>query len=241
MAPQDVATFSPAMVADMPEIARRYFAHAIAPGTKLFGVVELEMSGAFVLGTPPKARTFAMVARQILAPPLAYVWSARVSRGLFWITGSDAQVGQRLWTRFFLWGLYKLVDAPVSRDLARAAAARPAIEAIWVPASLLPTVGTVWVQTGADTATVTVVGAQGPVAIDLRLGADGAVRAVLTQRWSDASPDKIYRSLPFGGTITAEAAFAGFTIPSQLEVGYGAGTPDFAPFFKAVITRARFR
>ena len=33
VAPEE--TFEPAMVADMPEIARRYFAHAIAPGAAL--------------------------------------------------------------------------------------------------------------------------------------------------------------------------------------------------------------
>jgi hypothetical protein len=46
-------------VADLPEIARRYFARAIKPGTPLHRVVRLEMEGTFVLnGTdmPMRAR-----------------------------------------------------------------------------------------------------------------------------------------------------------------------------------------
>jgi hypothetical protein len=41
--------FDPNEVAHMPEIARRYFRYAIAPGTPLYSVVELDLEGTFLL------------------------------------------------------------------------------------------------------------------------------------------------------------------------------------------------
>jgi hypothetical protein len=57
--------YDPTMVADLPEVAQRYFALAIEPGTPLQRMVRLEMEGSFIMnGTP-----MPMTARQILAPP----------------------------------------------------------------------------------------------------------------------------------------------------------------------------
>ena len=60
-------------------------------------------------------------------------------------------------------------------------------------------------------------------------------------RWSDANPDKAYRLQPFGGRLTDWAEFEGFRIPVQVEMGNLFGTPDYAPFFLARVTAARFR
>src|SRR5690554_4936125 len=67
-------TFSPEMIADLPEIARRYFTHAIAPGTPPSTTVELVMEGRFILGEKDSPQEFDMRARQILAPPGDFVW-----------------------------------------------------------------------------------------------------------------------------------------------------------------------
>lgn len=42
--------FDPTSIRDLPEIAQRYFNHAIVPGTPLKSVIELRMQGTFVLG-----------------------------------------------------------------------------------------------------------------------------------------------------------------------------------------------
>jgi hypothetical protein len=72
--------YDPAMVADLPEPARRYFAHAIAPGTPIRLRAVIAMEGEFLLGTGPKARSLPMKAREVIAPPQGFVWMPRIGR-----------------------------------------------------------------------------------------------------------------------------------------------------------------
>jgi uncharacterized protein DUF6544 len=65
-------TFDPAAIVGLPEPARRWLDHAIAPGTPLWSSVELTMHGQVKLG---RWRSF--TARQILTPPDGYIWAAR--------------------------------------------------------------------------------------------------------------------------------------------------------------------
>jgi hypothetical protein len=65
-------TFDPAAIRELPEPARRWLAHAIAPGTPLWSSVELTMHGQIKLG---RWRPF--TARQVLTPPDGYLWAAR--------------------------------------------------------------------------------------------------------------------------------------------------------------------
>ena len=234
------AVFSPDMVADLPEIAQRYFNHAIAPDTPLFNQVELTMTGDFLLGEKGNQQTYAIQARQILAPPHEFVWIAQMSRGPFRISGSDGLFNRQSWTRFWMFRSLPLVQLAATPDLDRSAAVRPLLEAIWAPATLLPDKGVIWVQTGPETADVTF--ATGPHAqiISLRIGADGGVQEIWTQRWSDANSAKTYQLQPFGATIAAETTSAGFTVPSRVTVGNHFGTPAFLPFFIADITSLRY-
>jgi hypothetical protein len=232
------ARFDPASLAGLPEVAQRYFRHAIAPGTPLATTVELTMAGTFRLGEAANPRTFAMTARQILAPPDAFVWIARMTSGPMVIRGADMLHRGQASMRFWLWRAIPLADAGPSPDLNRSAAARPALEAIWAPASLLPAAGAAWVQAGPDSATVTL---PGGTAIELTLDAAGALRSVVGQRWSDANPDRTWRLQPFGGTMRDEATFGGFTIPSVVSIGNNFGTDAFFAFFDARVTAARFR
>jgi hypothetical protein len=229
--------YDPAMVADLPEIARRFFASAIAPGTPLRRVVALEMEGTFLLGE----RALPMTADQVLAPPDGFVWRARVGSGALRFAGSDGYLaGGDSWTRFLLLGLVPLVGAGATEDHARAAAARMAMETIWAPAGLLPAHGAVWRQTGADEAAITFPGIPGIEPIRLTLDAEGRVVEAVTQRWSDANPERAYRLQPFGGRMLAHARHDGFLIPVEMEIGNHYGTGNYAPFFRARLTRVRF-
>ncbi len=135
------ATYRPDMVADLPEIAQRYFGHAIAPGTPLSTTVELTQAGAFRLGDKQQPQGFAMSARQILNPPDAFAWLPQMQSGVMQISGLDGLAGQGAWTRFWIFGLVPVAQSSASAGLDRSARARAAIEAIWAPASLLPANG----------------------------------------------------------------------------------------------------
>lgn len=65
--------FDPAMVAGLPDPARQYFRFAIRPGTSLYTVAEIEMTGRFGLGTREAPNYMAMKAHQVLAAPEGFV------------------------------------------------------------------------------------------------------------------------------------------------------------------------
>ena len=67
----DPAEFDLAMVAGLPEPARRYLTHAIAVGTPLWQSVRVAMIGRIKLGA---WRPF--TADQVVAPPKGYIWAA---------------------------------------------------------------------------------------------------------------------------------------------------------------------
>jgi hypothetical protein len=233
-----IGTFDLAMVARLPEIAQRYFAHAIALGTPLRTTVQLEMQGTFLLGDKAKFQTYAMTARQILAPPSEFVWLPSMRSGIVHISGSDALVQGAGWTRFWINGLLLIVNQQSSPNLNRSAFTRSAMEAIWAPASLLPADGVTWEQTGPNKARLNFTTGIEPV--DMTLDLDGRVLEVVAMRWSDANPDKTFRLQPFGGSMEAETSFQGFTIPSLIKVGNHFGTDDYLPFFQAQITKAEY-
>jgi hypothetical protein len=230
--------FDVSMLEGLPEVARRYFVHAIASGTPLRTTVRLRMEGEFLLGDASKFQTYSMTAQQILSPPDEFVWVPSMRSGIIEISGSDALVDGGAWTRFWMNGLVPVVNQSGTPDLVRSALSRSAMEAIWAPASLLPQNGLTWEQTGPDSARLTFPTGIEPV--DLRLGPDGAVLQVATMRWSNVNPDAQFRLQPFGGTVEGERTFAGYTIPSKVRMGNHFGTEDYLPFFQAELVDVRY-
>jgi hypothetical protein len=228
--------FDPSMTEGLPEIARRYFAHAIAPGTPLSRVVELRMEGEFLLNGSP----LVMSATQVLRAPDGFVWQAGFGRGAMRIGGSDALDGSESWTRFGLFGLLPLARAGGNEDHRRAAGTRALMEAVWAPAALLPQFGAIWEQTGPDTARVSIPALRGVAPMEVTLAEDGAVLSLTAMRWSDANPEHAYRLQPFGGRVLESRRFGGFTIPARVELGNHWGTAAFDGFFRATITSARW-
>lgn len=108
------------LVADLPEPARKYFAFAIAPGTPLYTVAEVSMTGRFALGDKEEPGYMEMTAEQTLAAPHGFVWSMRAARGAMRVSGSDS--GR--WTRFWAMGLVPVARIGGDRDHARSAFGR---------------------------------------------------------------------------------------------------------------------
>ncbi len=230
----DPPTFDPAVIADLPEPARRWLIHAIPAGTPLWGKMELSMRGQIRLG---QWRSF--TARQVLAPPDGYIWAATAKMAGLPVTGYDllsSGTGQMRWR---LLGLVPVMTAE-GPDITRSASGRLAGEI-----ALLPTAyqQATWTQgERADTAIATWQFGNDTETAGLRVGTDGHVMEVMVNRWGNPGGVPFNR-YPFGVSVEAELNFGGITIPSQLRAGWWRGTEKqgAGEFFRAQITSALFR
>ncbi len=235
--PAHPARFSLAMVADLPEPARRYFAFAIAEGTPLYTVAQIEMEGQFSLGTNEAPNYMDMIATQVLAAPNGFVWKMSGGLGLAAMSGSDS--GR--WTRFWFAGL-----APVARfggdpDHARSAFGRYVAEAaFWTPAAILPGPNVTWEGVDQDTARYTMTHEGIVQTVDVTVDAEGRPFRIEFPRWSNANPEGMHQIQPFGGFLSGFREVVGFRVPFHVEAGNWFGTQDYFPFFIADVTEVRF-
>lgn len=234
--PANPPVYEPSMVADLPEPARRFLNFAIAPGTPLWTVAEIDMGGQFSLGSRENPNYQRMDAKQILAAPAGFVWKLRLP-GVVPVSGSDS--GR--WTRFRIFGLLPVARMGGDADHARSAYGRYVAEALfWTPAALLPGPGIVWEAVEEHTARVTVSHMGFAQAVDLRVDGDGRPIEVHFMRWSDANPAKTYRLQPFGGQLSDFRDVQGFRLPFKVAAGNMFGTADHFVFFKAEVESIRF-
>jgi hypothetical protein len=231
------STFDPAMVAGLPEPVRRYFLHAIRPGTPLATVAEIEMSGRFGLGDRNGPKYMTMEASQVLAAPSGFLWEMRARDGGMTLSGSDS--GD--WTRFWLMGLVPVARTGFSADHRRSAFGRLIAEAaFWTPAALLPGPGVVWEAPDPQTARVTVTHDGLSQSVELTIDAEGRATRVVLQRWSNANPRKVWQLQPFGGMLGDEREFDVYRVPTRVEAGNFVGTDAYFPFFVAKVESIRF-
>jgi hypothetical protein len=229
------ATFDPAMVADLPEPARRWLTHAIAPGTPLWQRVELEMQGHIRIG-----RWLPFRAVQLHAPPLGYVWGARAAFGPVSIIGHDRFVDGHGEMHWALFGRVPVVNA-TGANLDRAAAGRAAIDALFVPTACFGSAVT-WTDGSTRDSAIAEWRIGGHVLRpELTVAADGSLTFVLMPRWTQPKGEEWGES-PFGGYLEQEADFGGIRIPTRAKVGYFPGTERWAKgeFFRATITSAAY-
>ncbi len=234
--PSSPARFHHAMVAGLPEPARRFFQFSIEEGARLWTVAEIDMGGQFSLGSKEQPRYQPMQARQILAAPHGFVWQLHLP-GALPIAGSDA--GH--WTRFRLLGLVPVARQGGDADHTRSAFGRYVAEALlWTPAALLPGPGLTWEALSEHRARVTVRHQGLEQSVDLSVDAQGQPMEVQFMRWSNANAEHVYREQPFGAVPTQFQWVQGFHVPMRVEAGNLYGTEAYFPFFQAEITALRF-
>ncbi|MCW5638014.1 MAG: hypothetical protein KIT28_03510 [Rubrivivax sp.] len=228
--------FASAMVADLPEPARRYFDFVIRPGTPLRTVAEIDMVGSFSLGSRQAPAWRPMRAKQILAAPAGFVWAMRTRGGLR-VAGSDSGT----WTRFRVLGLIPVARVGNDPDHARSAFGRLVAEALfWTPAALLPGPGVSWEPLGPDSARVTLRHGDASQAVDVTVDAAGRPVQVVFERWSNANADRRWRLQPFGGRLSDFREVEGFRLAHRVEAGNGFGTPEYFAFYAVEVTAIRF-
>jgi hypothetical protein len=234
----DAGRFDLAMVADLPEPARRYFRFAIAPGARLAPAVEIEMDGELSLGTKAEPNFMPMQARQVLAGERGFVWLLEAGSGAMRMSGSDGYEGGVGWTRFWLLNIAPVARVSGGGDVARSAAGRAIAEAVfWAPQTLLPRQEVRWEPVDADTARARVSHAGHEHVLEVKVSEDGRPRSVLIQRWSRENSERKWRLQPFGGEIKGFVEVEGYRLASEVEGGNWFGTDDYFPFYKARVTR----
>lgn len=229
------------MVAHLPEPARGYFRHAIAPGPALSPAVRVEMTGKIRL--QPRASWLLLRARQVLSPHRGFVLRATVGRGLRTFVGGDQYAEGRGAVRFWLWGALPIARAgggSTARDVARSAIGRMAAETVWAPAALLPSHGVRWTSPSDDVAVATFSVDGEAVEVTLTLDPAGAVRRVQLRRWGDSTDDGRCAEIPFGAEAAAEDGFGGYTIPTGLAVSWWFGTDRQFEFIRVTVHSASF-
>jgi hypothetical protein len=217
--------FGPELVAGLDEPVRRYFIHAIADGAPLGGV-RMTMRGRI------KAGAWLPFTAEEECDARSFEWRARVGLGpltLLRVVDRFADGAGSTEGRAF--GRARLFHA-AGEDTARSAAARAALEGIFAPARLLPQHGVAWrAVSDEQIAAVWAVPPERPE-LHLRIDGLGGVRSAWAPRWGKAGRDG-YDYVPCGCEVRAERRFGDLVVPSSVTVGWGFGTPRYAPFFKA--------
>jgi hypothetical protein len=228
-------SFEPQMVADLPEPACRWLTHAISPGTPLWQSVVLEMHGHLRI-----TAWLPFKAVQLHAPPHGYVWAARAMAGPIPIVGYDRYTSDDAEMWWGLFGRVPLVHA-TGADLNRAAAARAAIDAIFVPTACIGS-NVTWTEgTTRDSAVAEWHIGTDVQRCELTVSADGSLSQVTMLRWAKPKGEE-WGEYPFGGLLEGEVECHGIRVPRRARVGYFMGTKrwDQGEFFRAEITSATY-
>jgi hypothetical protein len=221
-------TFESGMLAGLDEPVRRYLAHALREGAVLGDGVRLAMRGRIKVGL-----WLPFTASQE-GDGRSFAWRARVGAGpLTLLTVVDRFADGAGSTEGRLLGRARLFRS-AGPDTTRSAAGRAALEAVFVPAALLPERGVAW---RAETDELIVATWDVPPErpeVRLRIDADGAVIAASAMRWGDTGHGA-HGYVPCGCEVHAETRFGDIVVPSRVTVGWWFGTPRYAPFFEAEI------
>ncbi|MGM0650839.1 MAG: DUF6920 family protein [Bacteroidota bacterium] len=231
------AKFSHEQLSTLPEGARRYLKHAIADNTPLATAVRLTMAGELKLNNTWSAFT----AEQIIAADKGFIWQACVSRGAMKIYGHDMLWNGKAEMKWKLLNLIPVVNAS-NQDIYKSGIGRYAIENIWLP-SVLAQAGS-WKQPGKNHLEVSFEAFGKPVTLTMHIEDNGKLKTVSMQRWGKLDNNKTFEYMPFGGNMLKEQQFAGYTIPTTINVGWLFGTDQFktkGEFFRADIKEVSFK
>jgi len=235
-APPSKGVFQPDMVSDLPDVARRYLEHAIAPGTKLASAVWLRMHGEIKLkGWLP------FKAEQVIYWDKGMVWRASVRMRGIPIRGFDRIIDGAGEMRWKLLGIAPIVVVS-GPDISRSAAGRLAAELVWLPSAFFLGKAS-WIDSNSSCSSVNLIVQGHQIGLDIAVDEQCRLDTLHMQRWGN--PDEgAFRDIDFGAIAEAEESFGGYTIPSRLRVGWYFGTPRFeqeGEFFRATIDEVTYR
>jgi len=227
--------FTPQLVADLPEPIKRYFLHAIQPGTPLASSVQVKMHGSFKL----KQEWMPMQAIEILSTA-GFLWQGSVGTGFVRLFVADRYVNQSGQVYVTLWGAMPIVNQQ-DANITRASIGRLAIEYIWLPSALLPQREVQWQAINNNVITASFKIDEEPISLTLEIDGNGRLLKVMMPRWGEDKQEKGFVYLPYGAAFSEEATFEGYTVPSQMSVGWWFGTERYEETFRATLDQADYR
>ncbi|MHB0938591.1 MAG: DUF6544 family protein [Armatimonadota bacterium] len=223
------------MSADLPEPARRYFAHAIAPDAVPCTSVLLD-----IVGKIKGERELAVSSRELLVPGLGFIWKTQARMGPFKLSGADFYLQDEGETKFRIFGLLPVVSM-TGPKVARSSRGRLVAESMWCPAGLVPDRGVAWQAVDTDRAKALIMVDEETLPLTINVGPHGELIDFMVPRYN-ADPDNgPIGELPFGGVVEAEGTFQGYTIPTVLRAGWNFGTAEYRETFEFTVVNAAFR
>lgn len=235
-APSGDRVFQTSDLSHLPEAARRYLEHAIAPRTKLARAVRCRMHGEIKLH-----RWLPFKAEQVIVWDRGFIWQATVRMTGTPIRGFDRLVDGQGAMRWKLFGLIPVLTAS-GPDITRSAAGRVAGEAVWIP-SVLCGDNVSWPASGASQLQVKFTTHGETSELELQIDDNGRLRTAKLPRWGDPGNGG-FRYVDFGVIVEEETTFGGYTIPNRFRAGWYFGTERFeseGEFFRATIDHAEYR
>jgi hypothetical protein len=228
--------FSAEMVADLPDAARRYFLHAIRPGTPLASRLHWRYSGT--LKPAPQLPWMPIRAEQIVTKERGFAWKAVARKGPLLITVADHYLEWDARMRVNLFGLIPVVNAS-DPDLARSALGRLLVESVALPTSILPgpNIRIEGLDASRFRAIVSLHGETTPITVTV--DDEGRVQDMSMPRWGNLTDDGSFRYIPYGAIAEEERTFGGYTIPSRLRVGWWYGTDRYLEVVRLRLDEAR--
>jgi hypothetical protein len=227
-----IERFDRAIVDGLDEPVRRYFGHALADAAPLSRGVRLQLSGYIRVGV------WLRFTSVWLGDGHSFSWEATAGPGSLPLLRVHDQFADgigfmdiRVRPPFKRLPALKLLHAE-NDDTARSGAGRAALEALWTPASLLPSRGVMWRAESDELIIATWDIPPERPELRITVDRDGAVRSWRANRWRDGKTGY----LPFGADVHAERTFGTLTVPSRLTAGWGHGTDGWAPFFRSEVT-----
>jgi hypothetical protein len=225
--------FDPSMVDGLPEPARRWLTHAIAPGTPLVDAVEIHMHGKIKLG---RWRPF--TATQAIVASVGYVWAARTRVGGIPVRGFDSYAHGEGTMRWRALGILPVQSAD-GADVTRSAAGRLASEACLLPSSLL---SATWEPDDNPNCAVFVQrsgGCEESERVTVYVAPDGRLLAVTMPRWGSPNGGAFARHR-FEVRFDAECTAGGMTLPDLVHASWIGADGRHEEFYRASIDAADF-
>ncbi|MBV8222650.1 MAG: hypothetical protein JO293_04770 [Candidatus Eremiobacteraeota bacterium] len=234
--PVSSTVFDPAALGSLPDPARKYLRHSIAPGTPLASAVRLRMHGEIKVG-----KWLPFTADEVICSGVGYIWNATTRAWVLPVSAKDRLVNGVGSTSIKLFGIIPYLSES-GPDISRSAAGRYATELCWLPSALCdPAIA--WSAPDDRHAVAHLAIGEERMELTIEIDRDGRPGGVALERWVDQTGDG-FEYVPFGGFVEEERTFSGFTIASRLRAGYFVGSDRFAAegeFFRCAVDDAQYR